>query len=106
MCTAVVGGSIHRAARRISAASDQRSTTPMTSHRIKDRTKGFPRRVLMGVFSVAGTFTHNNLNRVIATKGESAGDKRKDGATFSPRDRDPRVKADARRRWRGSFLVG
>src|ERR1700733_2524440 len=39
MCTAVVGGSIHRAARRINEASDQASTTPMTSHRTKDRRK-------------------------------------------------------------------
>jgi hypothetical protein len=37
MCTAVDGGSIHRAATRISAASDQRSTTPMPSHRTRDR---------------------------------------------------------------------
>src|SRR5215470_16406304 len=41
MCTAVDGGSIHRIARRISAASDQRSTVPMTSHRTKD-----PRMIL------------------------------------------------------------
>src|SRR5579862_3764780 len=100
MCTAVVGGSIHRAARRITAASDQRSTTPMTSHRIKDRTKGFPRRVLMRVFSVAVTFTNNNLNQVIATNGEIAGDKRR-RATFSPRDRDraarPRCREEMKR---------
>src|SRR5580700_9555168 len=37
MCTAVVGGSIHRAATRISTASDQRSATPMRNHRTKDR---------------------------------------------------------------------
>ena len=42
----------------------------------------------MRVFSVAVTFTNNNLNRVIATNGEIAGDKRTAGATFSPRDRD------------------
>ena len=60
----------------------------------------------MRVFSVAVTFTNNNLNRVIATNGEIAGDKRTAGATFSPRDRDPRGKGDASRRWRGSFLVG
>jgi len=31
----------------------------------------------MRVFSVAVTFTNNNLNRVIATNGEIAGDKRR-----------------------------
>src|SRR5580698_5215568 len=39
MCTAAVGGSIHRAARRVTAASDQASTTPMTSNCTKDRRK-------------------------------------------------------------------
>ena len=43
MCTAVVGGSIHRAARRSSAASNQTSATPMASHRTKNR-----RRLLRG----------------------------------------------------------
>src|ERR1035438_6705659 len=51
MCTAVVGGSIHRAATRISEASDQRSTTPMTSHRIKDRRKPVQSGVLPYVSS-------------------------------------------------------
>src|SRR6202035_3269773 len=88
MCTAVVGGSIHRAARRISAASDQRSTTPMTSHRIRDRTKGFPSRGLMCVLSGAVTFPNDSLNRVITTNGEIAADKRTLGATVSPLDRD------------------
>jgi len=42
----------------------------------------------MRVFSVAVTFTNTNLNRVIATNGEIAGDKRTLGATVSPLDRD------------------
>src|SRR5580700_11279150 len=41
MCTAVIGGSIHRAATRISTASDQRSAAPMKNHRTKDRRKPF-----------------------------------------------------------------
>src|SRR5580693_46105 len=76
MCTAVVGGSIHRAATRISAASDQRSTTPMTSHRIKDRRKPVPSGVLVCVFGIAVTFRNNSLGWVITTNGEIAGDKR------------------------------
>src|ERR1700747_1580800 len=36
-----VGGSIHRAATRISTASHQSSTTPMTNHRKKDRREPF-----------------------------------------------------------------
>lgn len=39
MWTAVVGGSIQRAAIRISAASDQRTVTLMTSQRTRVRTK-------------------------------------------------------------------
>src|ERR1700676_1362046 len=61
MCTAVVGGSIHRAATRISAASDQRSTTPMTSHRIKDRRKPVRSGVLVCVFGIAVTFQNDSL---------------------------------------------
>jgi hypothetical protein len=41
MCTAVVGGSIHRAATRVSAASDQRSTTPTRNHRMNNRRENF-----------------------------------------------------------------
>ena len=39
MCTAVVGGSIHRLATSVSAASDQRTAVAMRSHRTKDRRK-------------------------------------------------------------------
>src|SRR5450755_3291040 len=62
MCTAVVGGSIHRTARRISAASDQTSTTPITSHGTKDRRKLLRSEVLGRVsgFSV----TSQNTRRV------------------------------------------
>src|ERR1039457_5024315 len=66
MCTAVVGGSIHRAATRISAASDQRSTTPMTRHRIKDRTKPVRSGVLVSVFGIAVTFQNDSLGWVAA----------------------------------------
>ena len=62
MCTTVVGGSIHRAARRISAANDQTSATPMTSLRTEDRRKPLRSRVLEGGasgFSV--TFQNNSL---------------------------------------------
>src|ERR1700758_4467696 len=89
MCTAVVGGSIHRAAKRISAASDQRRTNPMTSHRIKERTEVLPSRFLMCVFSVVVTFRNNSPGWVISTNGEIAGDKGIDvNATRSPRDPD------------------
>ena len=61
----------------------------------------------MRVFSVAVTFTNNNLNRVIATNGEIAGDKRTAGATFSPRDRDPRGKAPMKGRdGEAPFFIG
>src|SRR5271167_2297395 len=66
MCTAVVGGSIHRAAPRISAANDQRSTTPMTSHRMKDRRKPVRSGVLVCVFGIAVTFQNNSLGWVAA----------------------------------------
>src|ERR1700758_1249848 len=60
MCTVVDGGSIHRAARRISAASDQTSTTPMTSHRTKYREKPLRRGVLGDVSGFSVTFQNNN----------------------------------------------
>src|SRR6266446_4306104 len=60
MCTVVVGGSIHRAATRVSAASDQRTTTPMTSHRIKDRRKPVRNGVLVCVFGIAVKFQNNS----------------------------------------------
>src|SRR5882762_8716049 len=67
MCTAVVGGSTHRAARRISAERDQRSTTPMTSRRIKDRRKPVRSGAWVGVSGVglsvmAITFQNNSLS--------------------------------------------
>src|SRR5882757_3346018 len=67
MCTAVVGGSTHRAARRISAERDQRSTTPMTSHRIKDRRKpvrsgGWVGVSGIGLSGMAVTFQNNSLS--------------------------------------------
>src|SRR5258706_11463684 len=67
MCTAVVGGSTHRAARRISAERDQRSTTPMTSHRIKDRRKpvrsgGWVGASGIALSGMAVTFQNNSLS--------------------------------------------
>ena len=64
MCTAVDGGSIHRAARRISAASDQTSTTPMTSHRTKDRRERLRSGLLGSVSGVSLTFQNNSLGWV------------------------------------------
>jgi hypothetical protein len=62
MCTVVDGGSIHRAARRISAASDQTSATPMASHRTKDRREPLRGGVLGGgVSGFSVTFQNNSL---------------------------------------------
>src|SRR5580698_8642413 len=71
MCTAVDGGSIHRAATRISAASDQRSTTPMPSHRTRDRrTKGrrkpLPTRVSGSVSGFSVTLQDNSAGWLAA----------------------------------------
>src|ERR1700738_697963 len=66
MCTAVDGGSIHRAARRISAASDQTSTTPITSHRTKDRRKPLRSGVLGGVSGFSVTLQNTSLGSVAA----------------------------------------
>ena len=54
MCTAVVGGSIQRAATSISAASDQSTTTPMRSQRINDRRNTVRDGALASVFVIAG----------------------------------------------------
>src|ERR1700722_6769310 len=70
MCTAVVGGLTHRAATRISAANDQRSATPMTSHRIKDRRKAVRSRALVSVFGIAVTSQNNSLGWVGADTDE------------------------------------
>jgi len=60
----------------------------------------------MCVFSVAVTFPNDSLNWVITTNGEIAGDKRTAGGHVFFTRSGSRGKADARRRWRGSFLVG
>src|SRR6266540_4722472 len=59
MCTAVVGGSIHRAATRSSAASDQKSNAPMISHWTKDRSKPFRSGVLGCVHGPGVTFLNS-----------------------------------------------
>jgi hypothetical protein len=58
MCTAVVGGLIHRAATSVSAASNQRSATPMANHRTKDRKERLRGGVLVCAVSV--TFQNNS----------------------------------------------
>src|ERR1700730_8493047 len=63
MCTAVVGGSIHRAAARISAANNQRSATPMTSHRRKSRKKPFRGAVVISVFGIAVTWYSRDMDK-------------------------------------------
>jgi hypothetical protein len=68
MCTAVVGGLIHRAATRISTARDQRSATPMRNHLRKDRRelfRGGASRVVSGVVSgFSVTFQNNRLGLI------------------------------------------
>src|SRR5215470_2021284 len=54
MCTAVDGGSIHRAPKRLIAASDHVPSTPMTSQRRNDRTT-FWRRNLVCVSDPSAT---------------------------------------------------
>jgi len=66
MCTAVVGGSIHRAATRMSAASDQSSTTPMTTHRMKERRNPVRSGILVCVSGVAVTVQNNSAGCVAA----------------------------------------
>src|ERR1700726_4870787 len=61
MCTAVVGGSIQRAATRISTASDQRSPTPMRNHRTKDRRVPFPCGVVGSISGFSITLQNNRL---------------------------------------------
>src|ERR1035441_1385964 len=80
MCTAVVGGSIQRAARRVRAAADQRSTTPMTIHRIRDRRGILRGGVLVSVFGVTVTSQNNSRGRVGRVGKRSAG---RDGSTKS-----------------------
>jgi hypothetical protein len=66
MCTTVVGGSIHRAATSISAASNQISATPITTHRTNARSNRFQSDVLVSVFGPVVTFQNNRLARVAA----------------------------------------
>jgi hypothetical protein len=66
MCTAVVGGSIHRAATRVSAASDQRSATARRNHRTKERRELLRSGVLEGVYGVVVTFQDNRPGRAVA----------------------------------------
>src|SRR5579864_100722 len=61
MCTAVVGGSIQRAATRISTASDQRNATPMRNHRTKDRSEPFRGGVLVCVSGFSLTLQNNRF---------------------------------------------
>src|SRR5450755_1986139 len=61
MCTAVDGGSIHRAARSTSAASDQISSTPIASLLAKDRRKLLRIGVLGSASGFSVTFQNNSL---------------------------------------------
>src|SRR5215469_14495263 len=63
-CTAVVGGSIHRAATKISTASDQRSATPMTNHLAKDRRTPFRSEFLVWMSGFSVTFQNNRLGSI------------------------------------------
>ena len=65
MCTAVVGGSIHRAATRVIAASTQSSTTPQTSHRIEDRRMPFPSELPIFFFGIAGTIQNSRPSPLV-----------------------------------------
>src|SRR6202021_3117479 len=91
MGTAVVDGSIQRAATSISAASDQSSTTPMISQRINDRRNPVRTGVCVIVFVAAGVApvgaalagfvmsvsgmavtSQNNIPRWVAAAGRSS----------------------------------
>ena len=61
MCTAVVGGLIHRAATRTSAARDQRSAAPMRNHRTRDRRELFRSGVLSCASGFSVTYQNNRL---------------------------------------------
>src|ERR1700723_2799944 len=63
MCTAVVGGLIHRADSSVKAARDQISATPITTHRTRDRRKPFRGEILLGMYGAAVTI------RIIAGEG-------------------------------------
>ena len=62
MCTAVIGGLVHRAASRISTPSSQRSATPRRNHRTKDRRKPFRSAVLGRLPGFSVTFQNNRPN--------------------------------------------
>src|ERR1017187_4591986 len=61
MCIAVVGGSIHRAATRVSAASDHKITTARPSHRTQDGRSFFRSGIFGGRDGVVVTFQNNCL---------------------------------------------
>src|SRR5215472_12118751 len=69
MCTAVVGGSIHRAATRITTASDQRSASPMRNRRSKNRTEPFLGGVLGCTSGFSLTFQNNRLGWIVVWAG-------------------------------------
>src|SRR6516225_4860335 len=64
MCTAVVGGSIHRAATRITAAADQSANAASRSHRTNHRMKPLGGGVLARASGVSATVQNNLLRRV------------------------------------------
>src|SRR5215469_2514949 len=60
MCTAVVGGSIQRAATRISTVSDHSSSSPMTSQLATDRRKLVRGRILASGIGAEVTVQNNS----------------------------------------------
>src|SRR5271168_3957323 len=64
MCTAVVGGSIQRAATSISTANNQTSPTPMRKHRKMNRTETAGRGVAGGASGFSVTPQNNRLRSI------------------------------------------
>src|SRR5262249_25015575 len=71
MCTAVVGGSIHLAATRISTAKNQRNANPMTTRRITDLRETFQSRGFEFVRRFATTFQNNLQDWIYLVTGKS-----------------------------------
>jgi len=63
MCTAVDGGSIHRTAKSINAASDQRSSTLMAHHRTTDRRRPLRSVILECASGFSVTFQNSLMPR-------------------------------------------
>lgn len=64
MCTAVVGGSIQRAATRISTANAHRSASPMRTHRTKNRREGLRGGGVGCASEFSGTLQNNRFGGI------------------------------------------